>query len=82
MKLFNIDTIYWYLLTNDYLILVIANCGASVAENCTYFESAGGESGMYVAKLMLEKGNSRNWNQENLSHVLKNFQRNMNVCLN
>merc|ERR1712226_891429 len=23
----------------------IANCGASVAENCTYFESAGGESG-------------------------------------
>ena len=30
------------------LILVIANCGASVAENCTYFESAGGESGMYI----------------------------------
>ena len=50
--------IYWYSLTNDYLVSVIANCGASVAENCTYFESAGGESGMYTVRRMLEKGNS------------------------
>ena len=53
--------IYWYLSTNDYLVSVIANCGASVAENCTYFESAGGESGMYIVRLILEKGNSGNW---------------------
>ena len=56
--------IYWYLLTNymnDYLVSVIANCGASIAENCTYFESAGGESGMYIVRLILEKGNSGNW---------------------
>ena len=53
---------HWYLLTNnDYLVSVIANCGASVAENCTYFESAGGESGMYIVRLILEKGNSGNW---------------------
>ena len=45
--------IYWYSLTNDYLVPVIANCGASVAENCTYFESAGGESGMYFLKFGL-----------------------------
>ena len=54
--------IYWYSLANDYLVSVIANCGASVAENCTYFESAGGESGMYPVRSMLEKGHSGNWN--------------------
>ena len=60
MKLF-IEMMHWYLLTNnDYLVSVIANCGASVAENCTYFESAGGESGMYIVRLILEKGNSGN----------------------
>ena len=50
-----------YLFSNDDFILVTANCGASVAENCTYFESAGGESGMYIVRLILEKGNSGNW---------------------
>ena len=25
--------------------IVVAKCGASVAENCTYFESSGGEIG-------------------------------------
>ena len=46
----NIEMMFWYLLTNIYLVSVIANCGASVAENCTYFESAGGESGMHIVK--------------------------------
>ena len=27
-------------------ILVVATCGASVAENCTYFQSSGGEQGI------------------------------------
>ena len=30
------------------LSLVVANCGASIAENCTYFESTGSEVGMYL----------------------------------
>ena len=32
---------------NSYIIrfIVVANCGGSVAENCTYFESNGGEIG-------------------------------------
>ena len=60
MKLF-IEMMHWYLLTNnDYLVSVIANCGASVAENCTYFESAGGESGMYIVKNFFRKGFSDN----------------------
>ena len=25
--------------------IVVATCGASVAENCTYFQSSGGETG-------------------------------------
>ena len=35
------------------LILVTANCGASVAENCTYFESAGGESGLCTFEILI-----------------------------
>ena len=40
---------------DDDFILVIANCGASVAENCTYFESAGGESGIYIVENFFRK---------------------------
>ena len=29
----------------DFSIIVVATCGASVAENCTYFQSSGGETG-------------------------------------
>ena len=28
-----------------FYVLVVATCGGSVAENCTYFSSNGGESG-------------------------------------
>ena len=42
-----------YLFSNDDFILVTANCGASVAENCTYFESAGGESGLCTFEILI-----------------------------
>ena len=35
------------------LFLVVAYCGASVAENCTYFESAGDETGYPNCRFIL-----------------------------
>ena len=35
------------------MIIVVATCGASVAENCTYFQSSGGETGKELGMISL-----------------------------